>query len=418
MFTFWTFIDSLMPVLVLILLWYIAKRLWYHYVTRDFIAGIDWILLEIRIPRELHRGPQAMELVMMNALYQLSHKSWYEIWWGGAVKLPFSCEIASIDGRVHFYIRTPSRIKDLVEIQIYAQYPQAEVLEVEDYSMQVPAVIPNKEWNLWGCEFKFIGPDAYPIRTYIDYGIDKTSTEEEEKDDPLTGTLELLGSMKRGEQMWVQIMIRASGKKYHTPHTLFGTHDWTEESELELAKIYKSYEAYARKGSKGEITQLGIPRFAEDTVKQIDEKRDKLGFDVSIRCMYVARRELFTKARYRGMRLIFRQFESPNYNGFSRIHSTQVYYPWADLSGKVVPHMKHRMLEDYRLRRSFYMPLFRSFRYPYLINFFFPDFKPYIMVLNSEELATIFHFPGRVSYTPTLRRIESKTAEPPWNLPL
>jgi len=42
--------------------------------------------------------------------------------------------------------------------------------------------------------------------------------------------------------------------------------------------------------------------------------------------------------------------------------------------------------------------------------------KPYI--LTTEELATIYHFPGSVSTTPNLNRVPSKKAEAPSNLPL
>ena len=38
-------------------------------------------------------------------------------------------------------------------------------------------------------------------------------------------------------------------------------------------------------------------------------------------------------------------------------------------------------------------------------------------VLNTEELATIFHFPGRVAGTPTLGRVLSKKGAPPSDLP-
>jgi len=41
---------------------------------------------------------------------------------------------------------------------------------------------------------------------------------------------------------------------------------------------------------------------------------------------------------------------------------------------------------------------------------------PFIM--NTEELATIYHFPGEVSKTPSLSRISAKKAEPPTNLPI
>jgi hypothetical protein len=40
------------------------------------------------------------------------------------------------------------------------------------------------------------------------------------------------------------------------------------------------------------------------------------------------------------------------------------------------------------------------------------------MVMNVEELATIFHFPGEVATTPTLEKIESKRGEPPIDLPI
>ena len=46
-----------------------------------------------------------------------------------------------------------------------------------------------------------------------------------------------------------------------------------------------------------------------------------------------------------------------------------------------------------------------------------PFFHPVYFVLNVEELATIWHFPGQILKVPTLERIESKEAAPPTNLP-
>jgi hypothetical protein len=61
------------------------------------------------------------------------------------------------------------------------------------------------------------------------------------------------------------------------------------------------------------------------------------------------------------------------------------------------------MVEAYRSRSYFYMNWF-SGRLPF--------------VLNTEELATIFHFPGRVAETPTFGRIEARKSEAPPNLPI
>ena len=44
--------------------------------------------------------------------------------------------------------------------------------------------------------------------------------------------------------------------------------------------------------------------------------------------------------------------------------------------------------------------------------------SPVTSVLSTEELATIFHFPGSVATTSGLGRIEAQKAEPPANLPI
>jgi hypothetical protein len=93
--------------------------------------------------------------------------------------------IVSIDGKVHFFIRTPTRMRDLVETQIYAQYPQAKVVEVDDYTLHVPQYSKNGDWNMWGCEFNKMKEDFLPIRTYRDMEEMDSGTKEEYKIDPI-----------------------------------------------------------------------------------------------------------------------------------------------------------------------------------------------------------------------------------------
>src|SRR3989338_3639310 len=104
---------GLLPLIGTIILGRIAFVVWLHYVQSDFISGIDFVLLEIVPPRDVLRNPKAMELFLSNALYQFSYKGGAEEYWQGAVWFWFSLEIASIDGQVHFYIRTPTRIRSL-----------------------------------------------------------------------------------------------------------------------------------------------------------------------------------------------------------------------------------------------------------------------------------------------------------------
>ena len=57
---------------------YIFIHQWLHYVQGRFISNIKWILLEIKLPKEIHKTPLAMEVVL-NAFYQSSNKiEWWD----------------------------------------------------------------------------------------------------------------------------------------------------------------------------------------------------------------------------------------------------------------------------------------------------------------------------------------------------
>ncbi|MBI3306152.1 hypothetical protein HYZ82_03455, partial [Candidatus Nomurabacteria bacterium] len=190
-------IIVLLPLLGTILVGRIAWIWWVHYIQQDFISGIDFVLLEIIPPRDVLRSPKAMELFITNALYHQSKKGGKEEYWQGAVWFWFSLEIVSIEGQVHFYVRTPTRVRGLIETQMYAQYPQAQIKEAEDYTLSVDEITPKSAWNGWGCEFKLAKHEAYPIRTYVDYGLDK-DPKEEVKVDPISPVIEFFGSLQKG----------------------------------------------------------------------------------------------------------------------------------------------------------------------------------------------------------------------------
>src|SRR3990167_9969887 len=205
---------GILPFTGTLLLGYIAFKVWVHYIRQDFISGIEFVVLEVIPPRDVERSPLAMELFISNALFHWSMKGGREEYWQGAVWFWFSLEIVSIEGQVHFYIRTPSRIRTLIETQMYAQYPQAQVKVVEDYTLAVPEISEKSSWNGWGCEFGLLKHEAFPIKTYVDYELD-TDPKEEYKVDPISPVIELFGSLQKGEQAWLQIVVTPSKKMYH-----------------------------------------------------------------------------------------------------------------------------------------------------------------------------------------------------------
>ncbi|MBP6883723.1 MAG: hypothetical protein KBC06_00600 [Candidatus Pacebacteria bacterium] len=419
---------ALLPFAGTVLLAFITFKFWIHYVRQDFISGIEFVVLEVVPPREVLRSPKAMELFITNALYHFSVKGGKEELWQGAVWFWFSLEIASIDGQVHFFIRTPSRVKGLIETQMYAQYPQAQVKEVEDYTLAIDEISPTSSWMGWGCEFALEKHEAFPIKTYVDFGLDK-DPKEEFKVDPISPVVELFASLKKGEQMWVQIVVTPSKKTFRTAGHWFRRHDWVEESKHEMFNMLKDYTAIKGKGVElGTDARVEIrpPDFLKRALEKMTTKVTKVGFDTGIRAMYIAKKEVYDLNSRRNLRLIFRQYAAPDVNGLKRINSTQgdAYGGIFSTPPDVVLKITDRMLTEYRERSFFHLPMRHTLLsdgiplfWP-ISPFIFPGYKhPHTFVMNTEELATLWHFPGQILKVPTLERIESKEASPPTNLP-
>lgn len=397
-----SFIGYLMPIPLAML----ALYLWNHYKKESGVVGIKWTLFEIQVPRDIAKTPAAMELFFANTF---------------APKLWFSLELVSIDGRVRFFIRTPSSIKDLVETQIYAQYPQAKVIETEDYVFNIPEYSKDGDWYMWGCEFAKKKDDFLPIKTYRGFGDEmKAGVDEEYKVDPITPVIEFLGSLARGQQMWVQILTRQNVKKYYSEAKKKKV-DFNDAAQEFLLKILKPYTKTQKTEGATDI-DIRTPKNVEPTVKAINDQLGQIHFDCGIRVVTLSDKkivseDLFNNLR-RSSRLIFRQYSLAYSNEFNRVNSTEFDSAWSDPMGISVIKTKKRMLNFYRNRMFFHPSLLFDINYPKWLAPLFPSGKPNIFVLSSEELATIFHFPGMVSETPSFKRVETKIAKPPSNLPV
>lgn len=374
-----------------LLIW-LAQKFWLEYIRADYIlTNFEFILLEIKLPRIIEKTPLAMELVLQS-LYQFHPPDWYDKWWKGEVAPWFSLEVISLEGKVKFLIRTPAKYKRVIEAHIYAQYPDIEVVEVKDYVSLAPYIHEKEEWSLWGTEFILTKPDPYPIKTYIDYGLDQTLTPEEMKSDPITSLIEVLGHVGRGQQVWLQILVRPNIDRYKTPGKLFAHHGWADEGKLLIKKMQKKH--------SGEDAEKPTKREGE-VMHAIERSLSKIGFDCGIRVLYIAKNEFYDRAMSSGLFGIFGQYSSQDLNGFKPKHYTSISHPWEDFHDIRLKRMKKYLFDAY-VRRSY----------------FYPPYKRKPFVLNAEELATIYHFPGGVAETPTFARIESRKGEPPANLPI
>ncbi|TAL49018.1 hypothetical protein EPN83_01970 [Patescibacteria group bacterium] len=391
---------NLLPLWLPILLVTLFLQIWFRYKRTEWIKKQGSVLLEIRLPKEIEKPPSAMEVVL-NALSQPSVGNYLDVYLKGRVRPWFALELVSLEGQVKFFVWTFATLKNIVEAQIYSQYPTVEVHEVPDYALRVKYDPEN--FSIWGAQLKLTKADVYPLKTYVDYGLDKTMAEEEEKVDPITAVLEFLGSMRPGEQAWVQILIRAHRSEGLKDRRIFKKADWKDAAKTEIKRIIEK-ETFVKTEKEKPPALLGLTDNQKFVIGAIERSISKPAFDTMIRCVYLARKDVYNSFNISGLTGVFKQFSSQTLNGLAVKWKTKFEYPWEDFRGIRRVKNEMKMLDAYK-RRSYFQPPYRFFHG-----------KPFI--LTSEEVATLYHFPGGVATTPTFARIASRKAEPPANLPI
>jgi len=391
-----------------IILGFIFWEIYVYYIQERFFVSLKWILLEVRLPMEVEKTPKAMEQVWcdlhgMHDIFNLKEK-----YLKGEFVHWVSCEIVSDAGKIHFYVRVTEAFRNLAESAIYSQYPEAEITEVEDYVNSVPVDVPNRAYDLWGSDLELTKPNPYPIRTYEEF----EDVKEEKRVDPLSSLMEGLSTLKEGEQIWVQILAqpilfegRPEAEKL--VEKLFGKKlqkkvGMTEElgkfvgDFIDIIATGRKAETAEEKESYDMFKMFVLTPGDRKVLEGIERKMDRLQFHCDFRFIYVAKKDVFFKPRIKFVLGPIKQFTTLNTNGIKvGPNKTKINYFFVD-------------------RRTYYRKR-RLFRF-YKKRIFETWFKP--MILNTEELATIFHFPGKmVAPAPMVPRVEARKGEPPSILP-
>lgn len=377
-------------------------------------------MFEIKIPEEVTKTPKAMENVL-HAIWNMYDPptNIRQYWIEGKWMEYYSFEIVGRKGEIHFYIRTPEKRKDVARSAIYGEYPDAEIKEVQDYVYKFKE-IPNEDYDLWGADMMLLRPDPYPIRTHEYW--ETQVVREEKKVDPLAALFEVFGNLKEGEEVWVQIKA--------CPLT-DDEHPYLEETKKLVNKLMKRpeekkpglLEPLALSRIPADIWKVLIegkpippvieeevpPRLIElglmkltpgeaEVLRAIEENTGKYVYEMNLRFLYVAKREVFSPAR--GVAAIcgaFNQFNTVNLNGFKPDKTKTMVTPW------------------FFEKRRLYVRKRKNFRY-YAKRMWPWHRKPYIFSIT--ELATIFHFPGKaVAPSAAVPRAEVRKGGPPPAIP-
>lgn len=394
-------------------LWQIFQLMWL--ISRWIDFGSTYykpVFYEMKIPADLEKSPKIFEQVITGFHGIQSGPTEQEKWMFGKYQSSISMEIIGSSEGVRFILGTNEKFRNVIEAQVYSHYPTAQLEEVDDPYKGKPADIIPSKINIFGSELILEKEDAYPIRTYEEFQ-DKVS---KEYNDPIVHLIELMDKLEEQEEIWIQVIARPVKKSQVT---------WHKEGEKLINDIMgraeKQVGSLASKvfgegadmmnrlrqapfqepdpGSYGDEDAESPLRLLTPGEKEIVEATarniSKLGFQTKIRFAYVGPKERFRKDFYYGVMAAFKQFSSHNLNGFKNnkavVNSLDYFFTKAR--------------GEWRTRR-----LWNYFRTRYFADSGF--------VLNTEELATIYHLPDISVTAPSTPRVESKTGEPPNNLPI
>jgi hypothetical protein len=392
-----------------------------EYIRNRYGEAMEYVLLAIDIPKNNEQSPKAVEQIFSHLYGIEKFGNLKERYLQGYQQPSISLEIVSIEGYIQFLIRAPRDFRDLVEAAIYAQYPDAEITEVEDYIdlFPKPLELPHPEYDLWGSQLKLAKPDAYPIRTYPFF----EHTLSQKFMDPMASILELMSRMGPGEQFWFQMVIAPVNTDWHDKGIAI-IRKLTGKKDLKKKNIdFWYFPSQIGKGLSESITASIVPPTSMDEAKKQQQDRElpsmmlhlspdereivesigmkiaKLGFVTKMRFIYGARKEVMSKTKgVDGFMGALFQFSTQNLNRIIINAKTRTKIDYFFIKSRVLQRKK-RILWAYRYRS---MKRGRAG-----------------FILNTEELASLWHFPvAEVVKAPTVQKVDAKKAQPPMGLPM
>lgn len=393
-------------VAVPVALFFIFSDLWLSYVRAKFLRGMSWTLLEVRIPKENLRTPKAMEQIFVIAhSIQARPFKFKDKYWKGKVAEWMSFEIVGYTGGIHFFIRLPSTYRNLMEAAIYAQYPNAEVRESEDYTEIVPSVIPNESLDMFGMHFILAREDGYPIKMYEYF----EASEEEQRLDPIASLAEVMSRLKEGEMIWLQFLVRPVGDEWKKKaEELIGELSGKAKPKKPnfIEGLINGLAVFAKNLAHAPVVHPEWPEAEEkkdapasvsgskgEAIKAIEQKIAKLGFETNIRFVFIDNLDRFSRGNIAAVSGTFRQYNTQNLNAFKGDAATE---------GKGIFKRRKELLKK--------REMFEAYKDRAM--------EEKVFILNTEELATVYHFPGAPVFAPMLKPIESKRGAPPPDLPI
>jgi len=336
----------------------------------------DLIILEVRLPKKYERKEyENLKTVRdITAISEQFFSSLGSLYQGGLKGLFFeqptiSFEYVAKNREIIFFVGVPRAYQQMIEKQIQSYFPFSHIepssdfrVYSDDLKVSVGSVNTNRSF-------------IYQIKTYEELEHDSIAN--------ITNTLSKIGEDSRAA---VQILVKPMDPSWR------GQIDWTIRRIQEGKGVPLGVAWYQKIGfflgqfaqtsslSDGEKAINKITPLQEETIKLLTQKASKTGFAVQIRILSLAKDQQSADQNLVNIFSSLAQFNSPAHNGFKLLR----------------PSDKKSFLSHLILRR-------------------FYGFKK--MILNSAELASVYHFPSENISTPGIRWFTAKRSDAPAELP-
>ncbi len=284
-------------------------------------------------------------------------------------------EIVVKDGIISFYVAVPDRWKEFVEQQIHAQYPHAEITPENDYNIFKP------KSHIVGAYLFLKNRSAFPLKTY-----------KKMDSDPLVAILNPLSKMSENDGALIQFIVRPATPYWRRQ----GVHMIRDIREGQKFEYVANRSAFLRSlirwkkvlfpkshdpAKQGHTQEYHLTQMEEEMVKSMEEKISHGGLELTIRMISSADNKQVAQLNLENM-----------VNSFSQYNI----YRYGNSFGAAVPRKQNKLIRD---------SIFRSM-----------DTKRY-MVVNTEEIASLWHLPVPNTETPHINWLGARKAPPPVNMP-
>ena len=285
-----------------------------------------------------------------------------------------SFEYIAHEWEILFYIIVPKNYKHLIEKQINGFYTDAIIEETTEINIfkdrkHIASTYLNAEKEFF-----------FPFKTYTKL-----------ESDPINNITNAFSKLEEDESAVIQILLKPIDDDWQghsskaSSKIMKGKTTWFTLNPIKIiiwlwTSLFKSQDDKTPESPNDPETSA----LTQERAKTVDEKWDKTGFETIVRVITTGNEKQMNDTELTNIISSFSQFAYPDFNKFTH----------------TIHHNQKKLIKNY---------IFRYFRKPFYLN---------KMILNTEELASLYHYPHiRYNQTAEIKWQNFKIVKAPSNLP-